>query len=140
MCSKFPLALGSGAIGTWGPSTCPTMLAHDQVLPETKKPPFAFEGERGWYSSIHPSRPRRTFVVTLHAWVFWLPFRPTLRAFPDNSVPVASGGFRLRLQLRGSTGVSPVSPKHVGWPFRLIDIGIYDTSAVSRMSNEFSEE
>lgn len=140
MTSKFPLALGSGASGTWGPTTCPTMLTHDQVLSETKKPPFAFEGERGWYPSVHPSRPRRTSPVTLHAWVFWLPFRPTLRAFSEEFLHWSLADF-----VNGySCGAAPVfhrlPTKHVGYSSQLIDSKRNDSRTVSSMSNVFSRK
>lgn len=32
-------------------------------------------------------------MVNVHAWVFWLPFHPTLRAFPKSGAPVAVADF-----------------------------------------------
>jgi hypothetical protein len=80
-----------------------------------KKIPFHLRGERGCLPNSHPSRPRRTFLVSLHAWVFWLPFRPTFRAFPENLCPVAIRGFRPRSQLRGSGGFAPPSPRQFAY-------------------------
>jgi hypothetical protein len=51
--------------------------------PNNTKPPFA-RRQKGVVSEPSPSRPRRRTLVTLHAWVFWLPYHPTLRAFPEN--------------------------------------------------------
>jgi hypothetical protein len=88
---RFPLALGSGAIGTRGFLTCSSF--YDQVQPETKKPSFASRRKRVVFK-LSPIPPAQDFCGDLHAWVFWLPSRPTLRAFPE---AVSSGDVRISL-------------------------------------------
>ncbi len=59
---------------------------------------------------------------------------------PGGIPPVVTSGFRQRLQLRGSVGLSPTSPKHVGCSSQLIDLYIYNTRAVSSLSNVFLQK
>jgi hypothetical protein len=88
---RFPLTPGSGAIGTWGFLTCSSF--YDRVQSETKKPSFASRRKRV-FSKLSPIPPAQDFCGDLHAWVFWLPSRPTLRAFPE---VVSSGNVRISL-------------------------------------------
>jgi hypothetical protein len=44
--------------------------------------------------------------------MFWLPLLPTLRAFPEQRFQWLPCGFRPRLQMRGSDGFSPSSPRY----------------------------
>jgi hypothetical protein len=120
------------------PNSAPFSLLQDQVRSETKKPPFACEAKEGGVPKLSPIPPAQDISGDPSCLGILASVSTYSPLLPERISPVVTSGFRQRLQLRGSVGLSPTSPKHVGCTSKLTKLfGRYYVNGPFKKSTVF---